>query len=93
MKYLSVRDLRNEPGKVWRRLKDDDLVVTANGRPVGILMGVDEDAFDETLVALRRARAALAVSRMRRASAARGLQRLSTAEINAEIRRARRRRA
>lgn len=92
MKYLSVRELRNEPGKVWRRLKDDDLVVTANGRPVGILMGVGEGEFEDALLALQRARAARAVSRMRRAAAARGLNRLTPGRIDAEIRRTRRRR-
>jgi hypothetical protein len=92
MKYLSVRELRNEPGMVWSRLKVDDLVVTVDGRPVGILMGVDEGEFEEALVVLQRARAALAISRMRREAAARGLDRLTPGQVDAEIQRSRKRR-
>ena len=91
MRFLSVRELRNEPGKVWRELEQEDLVVTANGRPVGILVSVKEGDLEQTLLALRRARAAVAVSRMRRRAAERRTERLSAAEIDREIRAVRRR--
>ena len=29
MKLISVRDLRNRPGEVWKRLPEDDLVLTS----------------------------------------------------------------
>ena len=91
MRFLSVRELRNEPGKVWRELEQEDLVVTANGRPVGILVSVKEGDLEQTLLALRRARAAVAVSRMRRRAGERGVERFSAAEIDREIRAVRRR--
>jgi antitoxin (DNA-binding transcriptional repressor) of toxin-antitoxin stability system len=77
---------------VWSALSKDDLVLTASGKPVGVLVGVDETRLDETVDAIRRARAVLAVSRIRRRAAETGADRLSMAEINREIAKARRRR-
>jgi len=77
---------------VWSSLSREDLVLTANGKPKGLLVGVDETRLDDALEALRRAKAILAVSRMRAAAAASGKDRLSMAEINREIRAVRRRR-
>lgn len=86
MKFLSTRDLRNRPGYVRELAREDDLVLTANGKPVAILVGVNDDAFEDTAEAVRRAKAQLAVSRMRRQAASRGLERLSLSTINAQIR-------
>ena len=92
MKFLSTRDLRNRPGYVRDLSQRDDLVLTANGKPVAILVGVGDDGFEETARAIRRAKAQLAVSRMRRQAAKRGLDRLSAAAIDADIRAVRSRR-
>jgi antitoxin (DNA-binding transcriptional repressor) of toxin-antitoxin stability system len=86
MKFFSTRDLRNRPGYVRDLAQKDDLVLTANGKPIAILVGVDEDQFEETARAIRRAKAQLALSRMRRQAAAGGIERLSSADIDAEIR-------
>ncbi len=92
MKYVSIRELRNRPGRVWSVLSKDDVVLTANGKPMGVLLGVDETRLDDTVAAIRRARAILAVSRMRRRAAETGKDRMSMAEINREIAAVRRRR-
>jgi antitoxin (DNA-binding transcriptional repressor) of toxin-antitoxin stability system len=92
MRYVSVRELRNMPGRLWSTLSREDVVLTSNGKPMGVLVGVDETRLDDTVEAIRRARAILAVSRMRKRAAETGLDRLSMAEINREIREARRRR-
>lgn len=92
MRYVSVRELRNRPGRVWSTLSKTDVVLTSNGKPMGVLVGVDETRLDDTVDAIRRAKAILAVSRMRKKAAETGLGRLSMAEINREIREARRRR-
>ena len=31
MKYVSIRELRNRPGRVWSVLSKDDVVLTASG--------------------------------------------------------------
>ncbi len=92
MKYVSIRELRNRPGRVWSVLSKEDVVLTANGKPMGVLLGVDETRLDDTVAAIRRARAILAVSRMRRRAAETGKDRMSMAEINREIAAVRRRR-
>ena len=86
MKFVTVRDFRIRPGSVWSNLdKDEDVVITSKGKPIALLTGVSDVTFDETLKLLRRAKAELAVSRMRKASLKRGLSRLTTREIEAEI--------
>jgi antitoxin (DNA-binding transcriptional repressor) of toxin-antitoxin stability system len=86
MKFLSTRELRNRPGFVRELAKNEDLVLTVNGKPIAMLLGVEEDELEETVRAIRQARAQRAVSRMRREAAKRGLDKASTAAINAEIR-------
>jgi prevent-host-death family protein len=90
MKFISVRELRNNPGEVWEELREQDLVLTSNGKPVGILLGVAEEELGETLESVRRVRAMQAVSRMRRRAAESGLDRLAPDEIEAEVRAVRR---
>ncbi len=89
MKFLSVRDFRNRPGKVWKALKDDDFVVTANGKPVGLLIGVPDAELETSILALRRARAAIAVSRLRASARAHDADRWTPRQIDAEIARVR----
>lgn len=92
MRFVSVRELRNRPGKLWASLSQADVVLTANGKPMGVLVGVDEARLDETVDAIRRAKATMAVSRMRKRAAEAGTSRLTMTEINREIREARRKR-
>lgn len=92
MKFVTVRELRNTSGEVWRRLAEEELVLTANGRPVGLLVGIDEGNLEATLRELRRARAAAAVSRMRESARVSGRSRMTRQEIEREIQVARRQR-
>jgi len=89
MEFISVRDFRIRPGEIWEKLKDQDLVITSNGRPIAILSPVEGENIEETFALLRRLRAQMAVSRMRKEAAEAGLDRLSEEEIEAEIRKAR----
>jgi prevent-host-death family protein len=86
MKFLSTRDLRNRPGYVRELARDDDLVLTANGKPIAILVGVDEDEFEETARVIKQAKAQRALARMRRQAARRGVDRLPPKAIDSEIR-------
>jgi len=95
MKFVSVRDLRGRPGQVWTKLsRGQDLILTSNGKPIAILSAVSEDTLENSLMALRQARASAAVERMQSRSVAAGTDKLTLDEITAEIaatRRARRR--
>ena len=92
MKFVSTRELRNRPGFVRELARNDDLVLTANGKPIALLLGIEEDELEDTARAIRQAKAQQALSRMRRQAADRGLDRTSLSTINAEIGAARRKR-
>jgi len=92
MRFLSTRELRNRPSQLRELIKAEDVVLTANGKPVAVLVGVDESNLEEALLTIRQARAQQALSRMRRMAAKRGLDKLTSAEIDAEIRAVRSRR-
>ncbi len=57
MEIITVRDLRLRRGDIWRRLKDrKPRVLTSNGRPVALMIGVDDNEdIEATLRALRHA--------------------------------------
>ena len=86
MKFVSVRELRLKPGDVWKIAKrEKDLVITANGRPVAILTGVDEETFEEELEVMQRARALKALDVLHLESVRKGTNRISEKEIQEEI--------
>jgi prevent-host-death family protein len=87
MKFVSVRDLRLKPGKVWKMAKEErDLVLTVNGRPVAILTGVDENSFETEVEAIRRARALQALDSLQVASLKKRTDRITVDKIDKEIR-------
>jgi hypothetical protein len=91
MRFVSAREFRIRPGRVWADLKKErDLVVTSQGKPIAILSRAAESSLEQDLAALRRARALSAVDAVQRRSTKLGLDRLSLADINKEIRAARR---
>lgn len=86
MKFVTVRDFRIKPGTVWSNLeKKEEVVITSNGKPIALLTGVNDINFDETVRALRRAKAELSVSRMRQTADKKGLPGFTPKEIEAEI--------
>jgi hypothetical protein len=86
MRFVSTRELRNRPGFVRELSRKEDLVLTANGKPIAILLGIEEDEFEETARAIQQAKAQRALSRMRQHASKRGLNRLRATQIAAEIR-------
>ena len=89
MKFISTRDVRNNPSIFREVVEEDDVVLTVNGKPFAIAVGTDEDELEETLDLLRQVRALRAMSRMQRGAAERSVSGLSMEEVNAEIRAAR----
>lgn len=94
MKFLSVRELRSKSAEVWKGLASErEMVVTSNGRPIAVLSAVSESTLEETLAAIRRARAVAAVTEIHHRSLEHGTDRLTDREVAdeiAEVRRARR---
>jgi len=55
MEFVSVRDLRIQPGQVWKRLAETgELIITSHGKPIALLAGVTDATLEQTLTALRR---------------------------------------
>ncbi|MEW6418330.1 MAG: type II toxin-antitoxin system prevent-host-death family antitoxin [Nitrospirota bacterium] len=91
MKFVTVRDFRIRPGEVWKNLeKDEEVIITSNGKPIAMLTGISDVTFDETLKIFRRTKAELAVSKMRKTAVKRGLSSIQKQEIEAEIKAVRR---
>lgn len=86
MQFLSTRELRNRPSFVRELAQKEDLILTVNGKPIAMLLGVEEGELEETVRAVRQARAQRALSRMRREAAKRGLDKTSPSAVDAEIR-------
>jgi uncharacterized protein len=73
MRFVTVRELRSQSADIWRSLTEEpEMVITSNGRPVAILSAVSSEGLEESLAALRRARASAAVETMQSRSVAAG---------------------
>lgn len=93
MGFVSIRDMRTRPGEVWQQLAEQgDLIVTSSGRPFALMIAAEGEDIEQLLLALRQAKAQLAVTRMRAQAAAKGLDQLSEEEIEVEVAAARRER-
>jgi len=91
MKFVSSRELRINPGSVWKQLRQEkDLVVTSNGKPIAILTLAEEDSLEDVLATLRQGRAQTAVAHLQQAAARRGLNALTDETIQDIIRKTRR---
>ncbi len=94
MKTVTIRDFRTRPKQVRDALKRErEAVLTANGRPVALMIPVDAGSIDRTLETLRRARALEALRALRQESRHRGLARMSATKIDAIIAKSRKARA
>jgi prevent-host-death family protein len=86
MKFVTVRDFRIRPGVVWKNLeKNEEVVITSSGKPIALLTSISDVNFDEKLRVLRRTKAELAASRMRKTALKKGVSRLSKKQIESEI--------
>ena len=89
MNFYTVRDLRTTPKSIWENLSaDGEVVITNNGRPTALLVNIADGSFEETIKAVRQAKAVIAFNSMRIKAAAKGY--MSDEDIEAEIAAARR---
>ncbi len=85
MRFISVRDLNTKPKEIWSRIKDEEMVVTSNGKPIALLSGVTEGTLEKTLRTIRRSRALVAIEEMQKRSIELGLDKLADSQIESEI--------
>jgi antitoxin (DNA-binding transcriptional repressor) of toxin-antitoxin stability system len=86
MKFIAIRDLRANTAALRRDLETErEIVVTANGRPFALMTRVAPDTVEEEILAIRRARARAALSRVRAKAKADGRDKMTMAQIDAII--------
>lgn len=88
MKFITSREIRSNPARLWEGSRDDESVITVNGKPRAIVIAAGED-LETTLQAVRKARAALALEKIRIESRKTGTDRFTGTEIDEEIRQVR----
>jgi antitoxin (DNA-binding transcriptional repressor) of toxin-antitoxin stability system len=89
MRFISVRDLNTKPKEIWSKIKEEEVVITSNGKPIALLSGVTEENLEKTVRAIRRSRALIALEEMQKRSIELGLDKLTDSQIESEIRAAR----
>ena len=93
MKFISVRDFRTSSANIWKTLpKEQEMVITNNGKPVALLMPVSDVSLEENLSAIRRARAISAVKLIQQQSVKNKTDKMTLREIDNEIMQARKER-
>ncbi len=91
MKFMSAREFRVNTATMRRDLdRDEEVVLTANGRPFAIVSAVRPESFDKELRAIRGARARVALERARESAARSGTAEMPMAEIDTIVRDTRR---
>ena len=90
MQFASIRDFRLNASVIMDRMgTDESVVVTRRGKPVAVLIPASEEMLEEVLRAVQGARLKAAVEKARAEAARSGAGRLTRAQVDAEIRRAR----
>ena len=84
MNFYTVRDLRTTPKSIWENLSaDGEVVITNNGKPTALMLDITDGSFEETIKAIRQAKAVIAFNSMRAKAASAGY--MTDQEIEAEI--------
>ena len=86
MKFVTVRDFRTSPAQIWKQLPEEqEMVITNNGKPIALLTPLSDANIEDTLKAVRKARALNAVKSMQEISMRNGNLLLRDEEIQNEI--------
>jgi len=85
MRFISVRDLSTKPKEIWSKIKEEEVVITSNGKPIALLSRVTEETLDKTIRTIRRSRAFVAIEEMQDGSIELGLNKLTDSQIESEI--------
>ena len=94
MKFVTIRDLRSKSRQIQNDLpKCMEMVLTSNGKPIAIMTAISEESLEDSLAAIRRARAISAVTAIQIQGAKSGKFMIKSREIDSEIRKVRGKRA
>jgi len=86
MKFITVRDFRTSPAKIWKQLPiEHEMIITNNGKPIALLTPISDTDFEETLKTIRKAKAIQAVKQMQEISLKNKNSQMTEIEIENEI--------
>ena len=86
MRFITVRDFRTSSANIWETLpQEQEMIITNNGKPVALLTPLSDKTMEDTLSAVRRARAINAVKLIQQQSIRNGTDKMTLEDINKEI--------
>jgi antitoxin (DNA-binding transcriptional repressor) of toxin-antitoxin stability system len=86
MKFVTVRDFRNSPSSIWKRLPSErEFIITNNGKPIALLTPLNDETLEDTISAFRKAKAINAMKKMQEISVSLGNNKMTLEEINTII--------
>ena len=86
MKFITVRDFRTSPAKIWKQLPEEqEMVITNNGKPIALLTPLSDINLEETLKSIRKAKAINSIQKMQEISIENKNNELDETEIDKEI--------
>lgn len=86
MRFITVRDLRTSPAKIWKTLSEEqEMVITNNGKPIALLTPLSDINLEETIKTIRKARAINSIQAMQQISLSKKNNGLKDNEIEEEI--------
>ncbi len=88
MKFITSREIRSNPARLWEVRESDETVITVNGKPRALVVPVGDD-LEAALASVRRAKVATALEQVRLHAKKEGLDTLSDERIDKEIRKVR----
>ena len=88
MKFMTSKELRNNPSKLWESGTGEETVITVNGKPKAIVIEAENGDIEEQLKSIRRAKAQSALDKLRTYSIKRGLNKLTDDDILVEVKKA-----
>lgn len=81
-----IRDFRTRPAEAGKTIGGEpQSLLTASRKPLALMIPVDSDSLDETLEAVKIGRAQTALRALRNEAAAKGMDKLSPAEVDTII--------
>lgn len=86
MKFVSVRDFRTSPAQIWKKLPEEqEMIITNNGKPIALLTPLNDSTLEETVSAVRKAKAINVIKLMQQKSMKMSNDEMSLEDINSEI--------
>ena len=85
MRFISIHEFRSSTTLIKEILPGENIVLTSNGKPVALVVNVNESNFESTLDDIRLAQARRTLRKIQGRSERSGLSEMNLEEINAEI--------